>query len=155
MAFAHLPTLIETRLANAIADETFASGVTVSASTGAQLIEFPAVIVALEKGTEEPAHSGNFQCEISLTVLSRVDPDNAETYSDVVSAHNDLAGNIAEWLMTDTEATAAQISGTITGYTNTLTVESIRLDGFGRDISADDGAFEEVFTVEIYAHMAA
>ncbi|MCH2594078.1 MAG: bis(5'-nucleosyl)-tetraphosphatase (symmetrical) YqeK, partial [Pedosphaera sp.] len=91
MAFAHLPTLIETRLANAIADETFASGVTVSASTGAQLIEFPAVIVALEKGTEEPAHSGNFQCEISLTVLSRVDPDNAE----LAAAGHDVARHIS------------------------------------------------------------
>jgi len=154
MAFAHLPTLIEKRMADAIEAETFASSINVVTSTGGQLLAFPAVIVAVDKGSEEPPHSGNYECDVSITAISRVDPENAESYSDAVSAHDDLAGNLAEWLMTDTDATAASLGGTITGYTNTLTVESLRLDSFDRDINSEDGAFEDSLTVQLYAHMA-
>ena len=75
-------------------------------------------------------------------------------YDDTVSAHDDLAGNLAEWLVSDPDATAASLGGTITGYSNTLTVESLRLDSFEREINQADHTLEDVLTVQLYAHMA-
>lgn len=133
--------------------ESWASGVTVRTSTGGQLISFPAIIIAADKGSEEPPHSGNFRLGANLTVLSRVDPANADSYADTVDAHNELAGSAAQWLLNDS-ALAATLTGTISGYTNTLTVESIRMDSFERDINADAGTFEDSLVVEVYAHSA-
>ena len=153
MAFAHLPNLIETRMAAAIDAETWTAGVTVAASTGAEIIAFPAIIVAVEKGTEDPEHSGNFRCDLTITVLGKVDPDNDSTFASAVSAHEAIAGDVASWIMTDTDAVASALSGTITGYTNELVIQSLRLDAFTRDINPSEGAFEDEFSVELYAHM--
>ena len=155
MAFAHLPNLIETRVTSAIDAESWTSGVTVAASTGAEIITFPAIIVAVEKGSEEPEHSGNYRCDLTITVLGKVDPDNDSTFASAVSAHESIAGNVANWISSDTDAAASALSGTITGFTNELVIQSLRLDAFTRDINPAEGAFEDSFAIELYAHMDA
>ena len=150
MAKAAIAYLLETKLAVAVNLE---SSITANAysSTGTQLITFPSIRVVVSRGTEEPENSGNFLCEVDLTVYGGLDPDNDSNYDDAVSTHNDISGNVYEWL---TEGFAySDLEGIATvDYENELKVDNVRLSGFSREINTSEGVFEETFNLEVYLH---
>ena len=150
MPYASIPLLIEQRLVALIGAESFASSVSVVDSFGDKLMTFPAIQVKFTGADEEPEQSSNFNCSVEISIFGRSDPDNDSTYRAIATTHDELCGDVYNWLTDDDDSLAASISGAYSGFSNTLACSNIRLEGFDRDIDGGEGVFEDTYKLELY-----
>ena len=152
MPYASIPLLVEQRLVALIGAESFASGVSVVDSFGDKLMTFPAIQIKFAGAAEEPTLSSNFRCNVDIIILGRSDPDNDSTYRAIATTHDELCGDVYNWLTDDDDSLASSISGAYSGFSNTLVCENIRLDGFAREIDTGEGVFEDTYSIELYCY---
>ena len=108
-------------------------------------------------GAEEPEHSSNYIITVQITVISSNDitgSGNSPHYAQWLNYDNHITicGNLYEWLVTDSDATAASLSGDISGNDNEILIKDMRLASFAKG-EHDDEKFEDIMLVEFYTYM--
>ena len=152
MAKAAIPKLIETKLAGFLNSESWNGGTaTAYESLGAQMPSMPFIRVEVDQGNEEPENYGNYKVTVEVTAYGGLDPENDSNYTAITTAHSTLCGNIHDSL---NGLGASDLTGTVSGFTNELTVYDVWLRGFNRDIDTSNGVFEDVWQLEIYCKVS-
>lgn len=151
MSYQSVPVMVEQAITTHLGQQSFVSNesVTVTDSYGGQLLELPSIRVTCLRTNEEPSQSGNFMAQVDLVVLGAVDPENADTFNENITKHNDIVGHVHRYV-TATITPALINAALSSGYTNAITVYDIRFTGNERDINMETGSFEDVFGLEIY-----
>lgn len=159
-------TILEKRMVDAIAAESWATDSAGSQTATIPLavrgaigygVKMPIVRVVIASGDEEPEYSSNYNMTVEITVASSTDITTAAGDADAAfetafDNHNQIVGNLFEWIMEDDDAIASALSGGVGSYANEIQVKAIRISGFDRG-EMDDERIEDTIRVEVYTYM--
>ena len=150
MAKAAIPKLLEQKLVDYFTAASWNTGpYAVYTSLGAELPGNPFMRAMVTAANESPPQSGNFMCSVDFELNSAMDPEYDVDFYEIGTFHESLCGDINGSFI-DMENT--DLSGSISGYTNAITVFDIRLIGFARNIDEEAGTFQETWNLEIYCN---
>lgn len=121
-------------------------------------VTLPAIICHTITATEEPPFSGNFTCQVEVTVRSRAPLESGEAASTTDDASDALVAAVFDCFHIDLEQSGATLAAEITtvaqglgGDMLDLTLLNVRCVTEEGAFSEDSAAWEDTMTLEVYA----